>query len=152
MVLEDNEDEGGGMMLEENEDDGGGGMIIEENEEERPAISLEDNVEEDDSDGYGSASDSSTEFSDENDDSDDERARDKVLLDDSKWVPKNSDGSTALSLPPRNYKLVHEDGKLHKKDNFEPMSFGMQRIHKIPSRSPYGWRPRRRVGSSRSST
>lgn len=135
MVLEENDDDGGGggMVLEENEDDdgggGGGGMIIEDNEEERPAISLEENVEEEDSEGYGSASDSSTEFSDENDDSDDERARDKVLLDDSKWVPKNSDGSTALSLPPRNYKLVHEDGKLHKKDNFEPMSFGMQRIH-----------------------
>ena len=25
--------------------------------------------------------------------------------------------------------LVHEDGRLHTKDNFEPMSFGMQRIH-----------------------
>ena len=29
-------------------------------------------------------------------------------------------------LPPRNYKLVSEDGRVLKKDNFEPMSFGMR--------------------------
>ena len=34
-----------------------------------------------------------------------------------------------MTLPPRNYTLVHEDGRLHKRDNFTPMSFGMQRIH-----------------------
>jgi len=38
-------------------------------------------------------------------------------------------GSTKLILPPRNYILVHEDGRLHGKDRFEPMSFGMQRVH-----------------------
>ena len=34
-------------------------------------------------------------------------------------------------LPPwrAQYILVTEEGKLHKKDNFEPMSFGMQRVH-----------------------
>ena len=58
-----------------------------------------------------------------------ERAQEQAMLDDSKFVPETKEGSTALSLPPRNYILVHEDGTLHKKDDFEPMSFGMQRIH-----------------------
>ena len=35
-------------------------------------------------------------------------------------------GSRAIMLPPRNYKLVSEDGRVLKKDNFEPMSFGMR--------------------------
>ena len=33
-----------------------------------------------------------------------------------------------LALAPRNYTLVHEDGRLHTRDNYEPMSFGMQQI------------------------
>ena len=37
------------------------------------------------------------------------------MLDDSRWVPETKDGCTAVALPPRNYTLVHEDGKLHKK-------------------------------------
>ena len=39
-------------------------------------------------------------------------------------------------LPPRNYTLVHEDGRLHKRDNFTPMSFGMQRIHNNAAPEP----------------
>ena len=38
-------------------------------------------------------------------------------------------GQGALTLAPRNYVLVHEDGTVHRKDNFEPMSMGMQRVH-----------------------
>ena len=38
-------------------------------------------------------------------------------------------GQGTLALAPRNYALVHEDGTVHKKDNFEPMSMGMQRVH-----------------------
>ena len=60
---------------------------------------------------------------------DDEAAREAAALDDSKWVPQPEDGDTRITLPPRNYTLVHEDGRLHTKDDFEPMSFGMQRIH-----------------------
>ena len=54
----------------------------------------------------------------------------RFQLDDSEYVPEG----TQLSLPPRNYILVHESGKLHKKDKFEPMSFG---VHlSLPSPSP----------------
>ena len=66
----------------------------------------------------------------------DEREREAALLDDSRFVPEAKEGSTALSLPPRNYILVHEDGRLHKTDDFEPMSFGMQRIHKNDEPEP----------------
>ena len=34
----------------------------------------------------------------------------------------------ALSLPPRNYILVHEDGRVHARDRFEP-AWGMRRVH-----------------------
>eukprot|EP00900_Chrysochromulina_parva_P023832 jgi/Chrpa1/6082/Chrysochromulina_OHIO_Genome00017382-RA len=69
-----------------------------------------------------------TEFSDSGDE-DEEAKRDAALLDDSRWVPETSDGETRLTLPPRNYTLVHEDGRAHKADHFEPLSFGMQRVH-----------------------
>ena len=48
-----------------------------------------------------------------------------------RWAPAHcaGEGETRITLPPRNYILVHEDGRLHTKDEFEPMSFGMQRIH-----------------------
>jgi hypothetical protein len=118
--LEDNvEDDDGPAtvpMLEGNEDDEGD-MLAE----------LEDNVEEDGSDAE--SDDSSTEFSDSDDEDEQKRKMEALQLDDSRWVPETKEGSTALSLPPRNYTLVHEDGRLHTKDNFEPMSFGMQRIH-----------------------
>ena len=56
---------------------------------------------------------------------DHEAEQEAFQLDDSKFVPQG----TELTLPPRNYILVTEEGKLHKKDKFEPMSFGMQRVH-----------------------
>ena len=129
--------EGGGasgLVLEENAERESG-LVLEENAEEKErgrSLVLEDNVEEvapkgsdEDSDGGDS---SVTEFSDSGDE-DEEAKRDAALLDDSRWVPETSDGETRLTLPPRNYTLVHEDGRAHKADNFEPLSFGMQRVH-----------------------
>lgn len=130
--VEDVTDAAGEMILEEN-GEGECEMVLEANEEDSglPRIALEDNVEEivpgEDSD---SDDDSSTVFSSEQSEAEEKAAIERAQLDDSRWVPEVSEGSTALSLPPRNYTLVHEDGRLHKKDNFEPMSFGMQRIHK----------------------
>jgi hypothetical protein len=130
--------EGGGasgLVLEENADERESGLVLEENADERErgrSLVLEDNVEEvapkgsdEDSDGGDS---SVTEFSDSGDE-DEEAKRDAALLDDSRWVPETSDGETRLTLPPRNYTLVHEDGRAHKADHFEPLSFGMQRVH-----------------------
>jgi tetratricopeptide (TPR) repeat protein len=123
--LEANED---GEDGEEEEEEGGGGgalvPMLEGNEEDALSpIELEENVEDDDE------SDSDDSSSDPESSDDDEAAIERLQLDDSKWVPPPKDGCTAVSLPPRNFTLVHEDGRLHKKDDFEPMSFGMQRIH-----------------------
>jgi len=109
------------LALEENAEEGGDGF----------ASLLEDNIEEvapDDSDDDSDDGDSSDTVSMSESD-DDEAAREAAALDDSKWVPQPEDGDTRITLPPRNYTLVHEDGRLHTKDDFEPMSFGMQRIH-----------------------
>jgi tetratricopeptide (TPR) repeat protein len=133
---EEGDDEGGGLALEleendEEDGDGGAMALLEENEEGGGGgygglLELEDNVEEA-LPGADSDSDSSTVFSD---DEDDEKAeQERAMLDDSRWVPEPRDGCTTVALPPRNYILVQEDGRLHKKDDFEPMSFGMQRIH-----------------------
>ena len=122
---EEEEGEGSGPMLEGNEedDDGAGASSF-------GAIALEDNVEERDSDAASSSDASSSELSDlECDEEEQQRLTDMAQLDDSKFVPETKEGSTALSLPPRNYTLVHEDGRLHRSDDFTPMSFGMQRIH-----------------------
>ena len=115
---EGGDDDGGGILLEENVDAIGGGG---DKGRESPSTVSEYDVE---SDEEAAA----------------ERNR-RDLLDDSRWVPKAAGGadgqpSTALTLPPRNYTLVHEDGRLHKKDNFEPISFGMQRIHKESEPEP----------------
>lgn len=130
LLLEENEEDGTGgsggggssfvPMLEENEEDGGGGL------KSFGLLELEDNVEAP-INGAASDSDSSTVFSDDEDD--EEAEIERQLLDDSRWVPESKDGCTAIALPPRNYILVHEDGRLHKQDNFEPMSFNMQRVH-----------------------
>ena len=37
-------------------------------------------------------------------------------------------GGGTLALPPRRYTLVHEDGRIHSRDNFEP-AWGMRRVH-----------------------
>jgi len=137
------EDGGGGvhsgLLLEDNVEDGdgdvgGGGLALEDNLEGGGdfQIALEENTEEaapkdSDADSDDDGDTSATSFSDD-DSEDDEAKRDAALLDDSNWVPQ-TDGDTRLTLPPRNYTLVHEDGRLHTKDEFEPMSFGMQRIH-----------------------
>jgi len=106
LMLEDNEG-GGGLMLEGNE--GGGGLMLEDNEGGGELMLEEDEEEEEDSEDDNYLTESSNE---------DERPPDLFEV-----------GSTAIMLPPRNFTLVHEDGRLHKKDNFEPMSFGMQRVH-----------------------
>ena len=41
-----------------------------------------------------------------------------------------------LALPPRNYTLVHEDGRVHSRDAFEPMGFGMRQVHYARSPEP----------------
>ena len=38
-------------------------------------------------------------------------------------------GGTTLMLPLRNFLLVHEDGRVHPKDDFEPMSYMMQQVY-----------------------
>eukprot|EP00316_Scyphosphaera_apsteinii_P023190 CAMPEP_0119307948 /NCGR_PEP_ID=MMETSP1333-20130426/8301_1 /TAXON_ID=418940 /ORGANISM="Scyphosphaera apsteinii, Strain RCC1455" /LENGTH=617 /DNA_ID=CAMNT_0007311607 /DNA_START=200 /DNA_END=2053 /DNA_ORIENTATION=- len=115
LMLEDNEG-GGGLMLEDNEgggglmlEDNGGGLMLEDNEGGGGLMLEEDEEEEEDSEDDNYLTESSNE---------DERPPDLFEV-----------GSTAIMLPPRNFTLVHEDGRLHKKDNFEPMSFGMQRVH-----------------------
>ena len=134
--LEENVEDGEEEEGDDNDNDGGPVTIpmLEENDEEDGnegggfSALLEDNAEDAGSDAE--SDDSSTEFdSDEDDEDEAKRAQEQAMLDDSKFVPETKEGSTALSLPPRNYILVHEDGTLHKKDDFEPMSFGMQRIH-----------------------
>lgn len=103
-----NEDAEGGLALEDNGDGGApaaGALVLEENvggEDE------EDEESEEDSEDDNYVSDS--------DDSDDHPPEQFEV------------GTTTIMLPPRNYTLVHEDGRLHKKDNFEPLSFGMQRV------------------------
>ena len=37
-------------------------------------------------------------------------------------------GGGTLALPPRRYILVHEDGRVHARDRFEP-AWGMRRVH-----------------------
>ena len=39
------------------------------------------------------------------------------------------DRERVLAMAPRNYTLVHEDGRPHRRDDFTPMSFNMQRVH-----------------------
>lgn len=133
-VEDDDDDDGPATvpMLEDNDDDddGGGGARggLGTISLELGTISLEENVEDGASDA-ASDNDSSTEFSDTDDEDEQARQHEAALLDDSRFVPETKAGSTAISLPPRNFILVHEDGRLHAKDDFEPMSFGMQRIH-----------------------
>jgi len=156
LMLEDNEDDedsgggGGGLMLEDNEDDedgggGVGGLMLEDNEDDEDGgggggLMLEDNEDDEDGDGGGGGGgaglilESNEDSEDENFVSDDEDSEDDNFISDSEEEDERPPemfevGSTQLMLPPRNYTLVHEDGRLHKKDNFEPMSFGMQRVH-----------------------
>ncbi len=98
----------GGLVLEETD----GGLVLEEN---NGSLVLEAN----EPSGQGSESERESERTEEP--SDDE--------DDAPPAGLFEVGSRAIVLPPRNYTLVHEDGRLHRKDNFEPMSFGMQRVH-----------------------
>ncbi len=109
--LEDNRSRGSDDD-DDSSSESSGSMCLEENLE---GATLESNVA-----GWQSDSDSSYEVEE-----DEEEQREAALLDDSKFVPIGSE----LALPPRNYTLVHEDGRLHTKDDFEPMSFGMQRVH-----------------------
>ena len=122
--LEENE-ESDCLMLEANEEGATSAAAMVD------SVSLEDNVEDAASDADSSDLE---DFVDE--EAEAKREREAALLDDSRFVPEAKEGSTALSLPPRNYILVHEDGRLHKTDDFEPMSFGMQRIHKNDEPEP----------------
>mmetsp|Transcript_20861 Transcript_20861/g.67301 ORF Transcript_20861/g.67301 Transcript_20861/m.67301 type:complete len:302 (-) Transcript_20861:158-1063(-) len=74
----------------------------------------------------------------EEEDSEDDNYVSDSSDDEDKRPPEQFDlsSSTTIMLPPRNYTLVHEDGRLHKRDNFTPMSFGMQRIHNNAAPEP----------------
>ena len=129
---DDDDDDDDGPRIEENpdDDDDDDGPAMEANDDPRQAAPsliapmLEDNDDDDDDDDDDSSyvPDDPTESEEE---TDHEAEQEAFQLDDSKFVPQG----TELTLPPRNYILVTEEGKLHKKDKFEPMSFGMQRVH-----------------------
>ena len=69
-------------------------------------------------------SDSDSFTSSECGDDDDDEAHEAALLGDNRWVPEAKDGRP---LPPRSYTRTRMGA--YGKDDFEPMSFGMQRIH-----------------------
>ena len=43
--------------------------------------------------------------------------------------PRARPEAVVLALPPRNYTLVHEDGRAHARDAFTPLAFGMRQLH-----------------------
>ncbi len=64
------------------------------------------------------------------DDDDDDDACSAASSDSDLRPPEQFEvGGTTIMLPPRNYTLVDEEGRLLAKDDFEPMSFGMQQVH-----------------------
>ena len=87
----------------------------EGNGEEEDGLVLEGNGEAAAADGTGEQAEAEAEDDGDSTDSDEAEVR--------------KDRERVLAMAPRNYTLVHEDGRPHRRDDFTPMSFNMQRVH-----------------------
>ena len=87
----------------------------EGNGEEEDGLVLEGNGEAVAADGTGKQAEAEAADDGDSTDSDEAEVR--------------KDRERVLAMAPRNYTLVHEDGRPHKRDDFTPMSFNMQRVH-----------------------